>query len=160
MVRPAGAPDNVQFEDDNYLISINDTQALRVSTTDAVLANTLNSASLSHVVLSGANAAVGGSGDTVGVQISASQHFVLADASAANLGFGLPPASASVGQTVTIKRIDASSNLIFLSGFVAAERIDGNTFMTLNYQSSSLTVISDGGQWHIISSFSGGLTPV
>ena len=159
MVRPAGAPDNTKFEDDNYIVSINDAEGLRVSTTDAVLASTLNSASLSYIVLSGANARTGTSGATVAVQISASQHFVLASSETANIGFGLPPASASIGQLYTIKKISPDSNLVFLSGFATTEKVDGHPFATLTQPSASISVISDGAMWHIVAAYSGAMTP-
>jgi len=65
----------------------------------------------------------------------------------------LPPANApeAVGRTITIKKTDPSSNLINVSELGGAGP-DGYT-QPLNAQYKALTIVSDGGAWHILSKF-------
>lgn len=65
----------------------------------------------------------------------------------------LPPANApeAVGRTVTIKKTDTSSNTINVSEQGGAGP-DGFT-QPLTSQYDAITVVSDGGQWFIVSKF-------
>jgi len=65
----------------------------------------------------------------------------------------LPPANAakSVGRTVTIKKTDVSSNVVTVSvqGGPGPDQYN----QPLTSQFSAITVVSDGGQWFIVSRF-------
>lgn len=65
----------------------------------------------------------------------------------------LPPANApeAIGRTVTIKKTDVSSNIITVSELGGAGP-DGYA-QPLNAQYKAITIVSDGGQWHIIGKF-------
>ncbi len=65
----------------------------------------------------------------------------------------LPPANApeAIGRTVTIKKIDVSSNLVNISE-LGGSGPDGFT-QPLNAQYKALTVVSDGARWYITSKF-------
>lgn len=63
----------------------------------------------------------------------------------------LPPANAAeaIGRTITIKKTDVSANVISVTeqGSTGPD----NSAQPLNSQYSAITVVSDGGQWFIIS---------
>lgn len=65
----------------------------------------------------------------------------------------LPPANAAiaVGRTVTIKKTDVSSNLITVSEY-GGSGPDGFS-QPLNAQYKTITVVSDGNQWFVVSKF-------
>ena len=65
----------------------------------------------------------------------------------------LPPANApeAVGRMVTIKKTDVSSNIITVSEQGGAGP-DGYA-QPLNAQYKAITIVSDGGHWHIVSRF-------
>jgi hypothetical protein len=65
----------------------------------------------------------------------------------------LPPANAAiaVGRTVTIKKTDVSSNVITVSEY-GGSGPDGYA-QPLNAQYKTITVVSDGNQWFILSKF-------
>lgn len=63
----------------------------------------------------------------------------------------LPPANAAeaIGRTITIKKVDGSANVISVTeqGSTGPD----NSAQPLSSQYSTITVVSDGGQWFIIS---------
>ncbi|PCI55953.1 MAG: hypothetical protein COB36_03930 [Alphaproteobacteria bacterium] len=63
----------------------------------------------------------------------------------------LPPANAAeaIGRTITIKKTDGSANVISVTEQGAAG--PDNSAQPLNSQYSAITVVSDGGQWFIVS---------
>jgi hypothetical protein len=65
----------------------------------------------------------------------------------------LPPANApeAIGRTVTIKKTDVSTNVITVSE-LGGSGPDGYG-QPLNAQYNAITVVSDGGQWYIVSKF-------
>lgn len=65
----------------------------------------------------------------------------------------LPPANAaeSIGRTITIKKTDVSANTITVSE-LGGSGPDGFN-QPLNAQYNAITVVSNGGQWYIISKF-------
>ena len=65
----------------------------------------------------------------------------------------LPPANApeAIGRTVTIKKTDTSSNIITVSELGGAGP-DGYA-QPLSAQYKAISVVSDGGQWYIVSKF-------
>ena len=147
MARNAGSEDHVKFTNDNYFVSINDSQGLRVSTTD-VVCQPIMSASVSVLIASGT--AEAGS-------ITATNHLVLADASSAEFGLTLPAASTVIGRTYIVKKIDGSANAVLLSGS-SGESVEGADFQTIAGTSGSVSVMSDGIGWHIVGFFSGVLS--
>lgn len=72
---------------------------------------------------------------------------------AGNLTARLPPADANeaVGRSVTIKKTDVSSHIITITE-QGGSGPDGYS-QVLNAQHKAITVVSDGGRWHIISRF-------
>lgn len=81
-------------------------------------------------------------GDTVGSNVN------LVTAAAGSLTVKVPENSAA-GTKFTIKKTDASTNTVTISR-TTADTIDGSASKILYYQYESLTVISDGSNWHII----------
>lgn len=65
----------------------------------------------------------------------------------------LPPANApeAIGRTVTIKKIDVSSNIVNVSE-LGGSGPDGYT-QPLNAQYKAITVVSDGARWFIVNKF-------
>ncbi len=65
--------------------------------------------------------------------------------------FELPPANAaeSTGQTVTIKKTDATSNAVTVT--VSGSTGPDNSVQTLSTMYSAITVISNGAEWYIVS---------
>jgi hypothetical protein len=65
----------------------------------------------------------------------------------------LPPANApeAIGRTVTIKKTDVSANVVTVSE-LGGSGPDGYG-QPLNAQYKAITVVSDGGQWYIVSEF-------
>lgn len=65
----------------------------------------------------------------------------------------LPPANApeAIGRTITIKKTDVSSNVITVSE-LGGSGPDGFS-QPLNAQYKAITVVSNGGQWYIVSKF-------
>ena len=65
----------------------------------------------------------------------------------------LPPANAAeaIGRTITIKKTDVSANTITVTEQGGAGP-DGFA-QPLSSQYNAITVVSDGGQWFIISKF-------
>ena len=71
-----------------------------------------------------------------------------------NLTARLPPANAAkaIGRRVTIKKTDTSSNTVTVSVQGGAGPDQYNQILSAQYQ--AITVVSDGGSWHILSRFS------
>lgn len=65
----------------------------------------------------------------------------------------LPPANApeAIGRTVTIKKTDVSSNTITVSELGGSGPDGFNQPLSAQYK--AITVVSDGGQWYIVSKF-------
>jgi hypothetical protein len=148
MAREAGAEDHVKLENNEWRIVLDDAAKIIVRADGIQTVVPVVSSSMSVRVLSASVSQA---------TLTAGQHFVVADATAANFGIVLPNASASVGQTYTVKKIDASANLVFMSG-ATPNTIDGAAFATLASQNGSLSVTSDGVHWRITSRFSGALS--
>ena len=74
---------------------------------------------------------------------------VLADATGGAITIDLPPASAMISQTLTVKKIDSSANNVTLDGD-ASETIDDSETQVLSSQYDSITMLSDGTRWYII----------
>jgi hypothetical protein len=81
-------------------------------------------------------------GDTVGSNVN------LVNAAAGSLTLKVPENS-SAGTKFTIKKTDASTNTVTVSQ-TTADTIDGSATKILYFQYESITVISDGSNWHIM----------
>lgn len=147
MAREPGAEDQAKFQDNEYLIAINDSACLTVKVDGVVPNQPVLSASVAIPILSGA---------ATRTVMTTTQHLVLADATAANFGVVLPSASLVAGRSYTIKKIDVSANLVFISGS-SAQTVETAAFLTLNSLGESATVISDGLKWHVTAFYSGAL---
>ncbi len=145
MARQPGDEDKTGFRNDEYIITINDSLGIKISETDVVAGAPYMSASVSVPITSGTAATAA---------IVATQHVTLADATSAEMGLTLPSAAGVIGRSYTVKKIDASANAVLLSGAAAAETVDGAAFQTLDSQNETVTVLSDGIQWHMTNFFS------
>lgn len=74
---------------------------------------------------------------------------VLVDTTTGAIIINLPEASTMTGRTITIKKIDSAQNNVTLDAF-GSQTIDGDLTKLLTQQYESLTIISDGDNWHII----------
>ena len=65
----------------------------------------------------------------------------------------LPPANAAeaIGRTITIKKTDSSSNPIYISEQGGAGPDQQTQTLTSQYQ--AITVLSNGGQWYVLSQY-------
>lgn len=65
----------------------------------------------------------------------------------------LPPANAaeSIGRTITIKKTDSSANTVSVTEQGATG--PDNSTQSLASQYSAITVVSDGGQWYVVSKY-------
>ncbi len=76
----------------------------------------------------------------------------LVDATSAPVTVTLPPAGGCEGRVAVVKKTDASSNAAVVSP-ISGETIDGQTAYNIGQQYGSLSVISDGTSWHIVSAY-------
>lgn len=72
---------------------------------------------------------------------------VLADAT--SVAITVTIGSGDSGGVVTVKKTDASANLVTVSGG-SGQTIDGNASIIISNQFDSVTFICDGIDWHII----------
>ncbi len=63
----------------------------------------------------------------------------------------LPAAASNTGRKYTIKKVSAATNDVVIDPN-ASETIDGATTKTLTLQYSSITIESNGSNWHVVSS--------
>lgn len=86
---------------------------------------------------------------TTSYTIGASDTVIFANATSNNVTVTLPAASSLAGYRFYIKRIDNSANscMIARSG---SDTIDGQTSISVDFQYTSLTVVSNGSAWYII----------
>ena len=73
---------------------------------------------------------------------------ILADCTSAAFTVTLPPAVDLKGRVYHIKKIDSSGNAVTLDGD-GAETIDGSTTKVNYVRYATISVISDGSNWHI-----------
>lgn len=74
---------------------------------------------------------------------------ILCDASGAAFTVTLPAAASYTGKHYHIKKTDSSTNAVTIDGN-ASETIDGATTTTVSLQYETLTIISDGSNWHVV----------
>jgi hypothetical protein len=65
----------------------------------------------------------------------------------------LPSAVGTAGRVYTVKKVDSSSNSVFVEAS-AGQHVDGYSYVVLAEQWNSVTVVSDGSNWLIISRLS------
>src|SRR5690606_31044094 len=78
--------------------------------------------------------------------------FVVADATDGTLTVNLPPVAK--GLTVIVKKVDGNND-VTVSGH-SSEQIDGSSTLVLQNQYDSVTLISDGTEWHALVGGAGG----
>lgn len=86
---------------------------------------------------------------TAAVTASVGEGLILGDATSAAFTVTLPAASDARGRKVTVKKIDASANVVTIDGD-GAETIDGAATQSLSAQYASFTLVSDGTEWWIV----------
>ena len=77
-----------------------------------------------------------------------SDYFVLCDASGGAFTVTLPAAASHTGRIYHIKKTDSSANAVTTDGN-ASETIDGATTQVNSTQYNSISIVSDGSNWHI-----------
>lgn len=75
---------------------------------------------------------------------------VLVDATISTVTLTLPPAADVEGKVLTIKKTDGSVNIVTVDGD-GTETLDGALTYVLQLQYDTVTIISDGANWHIMS---------
>lgn len=73
---------------------------------------------------------------------------LLADASSNAITITLDDAKNFSSKSVTIKKIDSSNNNVVIAS-VSPQTIDGQSQIIINQQYSSVSLMSDGSNWHI-----------
>lgn len=74
---------------------------------------------------------------------------ILADLTTGAQTHTLPTAVGKAGMTVTFKKIDASSNILTIEGD-GTETIDQELNQTIEDRNTSITMVSDNANWHLI----------
>jgi len=85
----------------------------------------------------------------VAAYLAAVGDLVLCDTSGGGFPVTLPTAIGNSGKSVTVKKISSDGNELTLDTLLAQE-IDGETSQIWSDQFASMTVVSDGANWHII----------
>lgn len=79
----------------------------------------------------------------------ASDNVILSNATSGAMLVNLPAASAQIGQTYNIKKIDASANTVTITPN-GPDLIDGAGSVVMNIQYQSYQIVSDGTNWWVI----------
>ncbi len=74
---------------------------------------------------------------------------VLADATSGPIVLSLFTVMATVGKTLTFKKIDSTDNFVTIEGYDTDE-IDGDNTFDLELQHETITIVGDGTYWWII----------
>ena len=72
----------------------------------------------------------------------------LSDASSNVITVTLDDAKNYSGKSITIKKIDSSNNNVTIAS-VSPQTIDGQSSIIINQQYSSVSLMSDGSNWHV-----------
>jgi hypothetical protein len=80
---------------------------------------------------------------------AAAVEVIIADATSGAITVNLPDAAGNTGRRYSIKKVDATANLVTIDGD-GGDTIDGQTTKVLSDQYDSVTVVSDGTNWFII----------
>jgi len=83
---------------------------------------------------------------------ASSSGLYLVDTTSASITFNLPTAVGNTGITLVIKKVDTSGNIVTIDGN-GSETIDNLLTRSLITAQQTLTIISDGSNWRILSSF-------
>jgi hypothetical protein len=81
--------------------------------------------------------------------LSQYQEVVLCDAMLGNISISLPDATNFNGKFYTIKKTDNSANTISVSGYSSGQKIDDNSFIVIDTQYDSFSLVSNGSNWFI-----------
>lgn len=79
--------------------------------------------------------------------LTTSNYFVAVDAATSSVTVILPSATSSTGMEFVIKKVDASSTLVFVNTSTSTQTIDGAASSTISSQWASVSVISNGSNW-------------
>lgn len=121
----------------------------------AKVAGTAPATILGRLWLDTAATGTGGSGVlsvstiTVDTTLTTSQTVVLCDASLRAIIVTLPAASSNTGRLYHIKNIGSSANTVTIDGN-ANETIDGGLTAVITDRYGTLSIVSDGSNWHVI----------
>lgn len=74
---------------------------------------------------------------------------ILADTTSNDITITLPAAASYTKKVFIIKKVGSSSNKVTIDGN-ASETIDGDLTLVVNTIYTSITLLSDGSNWHII----------
>ena len=83
--------------------------------------------------------------------VSASDYFILADASSGDVTISLPKPSMVSGRVYVVKRTDGTINFVYVDD-ISGGAIDGSDPYILHAQYKFATFISDGSSWWVIAS--------
>lgn len=76
-------------------------------------------------------------------------HIILADANSAGFTLTLPTAVGRAGLVFHVKKVDATANAVVIDGN-GSETIDGATTRSITIQHETVSIVSDGANWHIL----------
>jgi hypothetical protein len=76
--------------------------------------------------------------------------YLVVDASGGAVTVLLPAVGGSNGRRLSVKKIDASANIVTLDGFFIAETIDGAGSFDLLAQHEVVEIVCDGTEWWIV----------
>lgn len=82
--------------------------------------------------------------------LSPYQEILLCNAVSGDIYLQLPDVSNFNGKMYTIKKTDSSSNTVSISGYSSGQTIDGNSFIVIETQYDSFSVVCDGSNWFIM----------
>lgn len=85
---------------------------------------------------------------TLNLTDTSGQILIFADASSGNLTVNLPTAVGNTA-TVSVKKTDSSANTVIIDGN-SSETIDGSATKTIEFQNTSITLVSNNSNWFII----------
>lgn len=94
---------------------------------------------------------------TASYTLTADETIVLANAASAAITVTLPTAVGIGGRIFSVKKTDTSSNLVTLAT-TSSQTIDGETTAEISSAYTSLAVVSDGANWHILMAYEPGAT--
>lgn len=86
---------------------------------------------------------------TVSDTVGADDYLILADATAGAVTVTLPPAAASIGRQIVVKKTDAGGNNVIVDGD-GAETVDGAANVTTAVQYATIVVHCDGAGWWVL----------
>lgn len=82
--------------------------------------------------------------------LSQYQEILLCNATSGDISIQLPDVTSFDGKVFTIKKTDSSSNTVSISGYSSGQKIDGNSFIVIETQYDSFSVVCDGSNWFIM----------